>query len=70
MNNSVWDVNNMTMLLYAMYRVLLQSKPDAPNELMIQIPVTCSNLLPTILNVYVFSRDVCNIGAMPTPEWE
>ena len=53
MNNPMWNADDTTMILYAMYRVLLQSKPDAPNEFMIQIPITCSNLLPPLINQFV-----------------
>ena len=53
MNNPVWSADDTSMILYAMYRVLLQSKPDAPNEFMIQIPITCSNLLPPLINQFV-----------------
>ena len=54
MNNPMWNADDTTMILYAMYRVLLQSKPDAPNEFMIQIPITCSNLLPPLINQFVW----------------
>ena len=54
MNNPMWNTDDTTMILYAMYRVLLQSKPDAPNEFMIQIPITCSNLLPPLINQFVW----------------
>ena len=54
MNNPMWSADDTTMILYAMYRVLLQSKPDAPNEFMIQIPITCSNLLPPLINQFVW----------------
>ena len=37
----------------AMYRVLLQSRPDAPNDMVIQIPLTCSTLLPSLLQHFV-----------------
>lgn len=53
MDNSMWTADDMTMVLFAMYRVLLQSRPDAPNELMLQIPITCSNLLPLLITQFV-----------------
>ena len=70
MNNAAWNVEDMTMLLFAMYRVLLQSRPDAPNELMIQIPITCSTLLPSLLKLYVRCNDSERIDPLSVTKWE
>lgn len=59
MDNSMWTADDMTMVLFAMYRVLLQSRPDAPNELMLQIPITCSNLLPLVITQFVIMVFLC-----------
>ena len=53
MTNPVWSSEDVTMILIAMYRVLFQSRPDAPNDMMIQIPSTCSVLLPVIVSRFV-----------------
>lgn len=53
MTNPVWSSEDVTMILIAMYRVLFQSRPDAPNDMMIQIPSTCSVLLPVIVSHFV-----------------
>ena len=50
---SVWTVDDVDLILFAMYRVLLQSRPDAPNDMVIQIPLTCSTLLPSLLHNFV-----------------
>lgn len=50
---SVWNVDDVDLVLFAMYRVLLQSRPDAPNDMVIQIPLTCSTLLPSLLQHFV-----------------
>lgn len=48
------------MILIAMYRVLFQSRPDAPNDMMIQIPSTCSVLLPVIVSHFVRPLSPCD----------
>ena len=53
MTNAAWSPEDVGMLLFAMYRVLFQSRPDAPNDMMIQIPVTCFILLPIMVTHFV-----------------
>lgn len=51
--NGAWTAESVEMVVFAMYRVLLQSGPDALNEVMVQIPNTCSLLLPLVVAQYV-----------------
>ena len=60
MTNPAWSPEDVGMLLFAMYRVLFQSRPDAPNDMVIQIPVTCFILLPIMVAHFVGEVWLCD----------
>ena len=60
LTNPAWSADGIEMIIIAMFRVLLQSRPDAPNDMMLQIPNTCSLLLPVLVSQYVCSIRKCD----------